>query len=216
MRFINPLLVLCLCFAIHCPAQSHASTAPSKAASSTKRFCQKDGGFCASYPAAWLQLGEAFGNGIIVAPQQKAERMQWDEVTLAMVVPAANGSEASPSIDQLIDTAMKNLRDAGHKPETLQRQERLVGGLPAESIRIRYFDAETRGNWEEEIVFVEGPEQEVYSLALKARPENMAKLEPAFARIVRSWKLQAAQTAEPSSTGATSSGLGAVGSTPHN
>lgn len=134
-------------------------------------------------------LGQ-YGDGVIVAPQQTLDRELWDEVTVTAAVPPAVEGEAVKSIDQIIEAAMGNMRASGHDPATLQRQERTVAGLPAQMIRIRYHDEPSGRDWIEQLVFVQGPEQEIYSIALKAQPGSIAKLEAAFERMVRSWRLQ--------------------------
>jgi hypothetical protein len=126
----------------------------------------------------------------IVAPQQTLDRELWDEVTVAAVVPPPAENQPPLSIDQIIQTAMTNMRTDDHAPATLQRQERTVAGLPAQMIRIRYHDEPSGRDWIEQLVFIEGPDQEIYSVALKAQPGTIARLEPAFDAIVRSWKLE--------------------------
>ncbi len=164
-------------------------------------------------------LGEAFGDGVVVAPQQTLDRNLWDEVTVAAVVPPPSEGQAASSIDQIIDTAMKNMREGGRNPITLQRQQLTVEGLPAQRIRIRYHDVPSDRDWIEELVFIEGPAQEIYSVALKAQPATIAGLAPAFDDIVRSWKLQTSDTVN-SQPVATSPGKPAgsapVTPTPHN
>jgi hypothetical protein len=92
------------------------------------------------------------------------------------------------SIDQVIETAMTNMTGGGHAPTTLQRQERTVAGLPAQMIRIRYHDEPSGRDWIEQLIFIEGADQQIYSVALKAQPGTIARLEPVFDAIVRSWK----------------------------
>jgi hypothetical protein len=181
---------------------SAAQTGPAKPSSRSappfKRFCQPGGGgFCVTYPASWSVLGEAFGDGIVVAPQQQSERALWDVVTVATIVPAAEDQPA-PTLDEVIATAMSNLEKDGRNPQTLQRQERTVAGLPGQAIRIRYHDDEGR-DWVEALVFIQGPEQEIYSVGLKAQPADMQRLEPAFDAMVRSWKLQSPPAASRTS-----------------
>jgi hypothetical protein len=190
-------------------SQGLAQRVPGKASpgasAPTKRFCQANAGFCVSYPANWLVLGEAFGNGTIIAPEQKTERALWDEVTVATVVPVPGENQTAPSIEDLINTAMNTMQAEGRNPQTLERQQRTVADLPAQMIRIRYNDDDGR-NWIEELVFIEGPEQEIYSVALKAQPANVSHLEPAFASILRSWKLQAQPVTPAPDNSAASSG----------
>jgi len=38
-------------------------------------------------------------------------------------------------------------------------------------------------------VFIEGPDSEIYSVALKTAPATLTTMEPLFQRIVESWKL---------------------------
>ena len=159
-------------------------------AATQKRYCQQDGGFCFSYPANWLMLGESMGDGVVVAPQQTLDRPLWDEVTVAAVVPSPEENQPATSVDQLIETAMTNMKASGRDAVTLQRQQRAVAGHPAQMIRIRYHDEPSGRDWIEQLVFIEGPDQEIYSVALKAQPATISRLEPAFDAIVRSWKLE--------------------------
>jgi len=85
---------------------------------------------------------------------------------------------------------MTNMRADDHVPTTLQRQERTVAGLPAQMIRIRYHDGPSGRDWIEQLVLIEGPDREIYSVALKAQPGTISRLELAFDAIVRSWKLE--------------------------
>ena len=174
------------------PAKQAPSAKPAaKAAAAQKRYCQEGGGFCFSYPANWLVLGESMGDGVVVAPKQTLDPTLWDEVTVAAIVPAPAGDQPAMSIDQVIETAMSNMTGNGHAPTTLQRQERTVAGLPAQMIRIRYHDEPSGRDWIEQLVFIEGADQQIYSVALKAQPGTVARMEPAFDAIVRSWKLAA-------------------------
>jgi hypothetical protein len=175
---------------VSCFAQSQPTKAAAKTPSAQKHYCQPGGGFCFSYPANWTMLGESMGDGVIVAPRQTLDPTLWDEVTVAAVVPPPAEDQPAMSIDQVIQTAMTNMKASGRDAETLQRQQRTVAGYPAQMIRIRYHDEPSGRDWIEQLVFIEGPEQEIYSVALKAQPGTIARLEPALDAIVRSWKLE--------------------------
>ncbi len=143
-------------------------------------------------------LGESVGDGVAVAPQQTLDHTLWDEVTVAAVVPPPSDDQPAMTIDKVIETAMANMQASGRNPATLQRQERTVAGLPAQMIRIRYHDEPSGRDWIEQLVFIAGPEQEIYSVALKAQPGSIARLQPAFDAIVRSWKLAPSDNAASS------------------
>jgi hypothetical protein len=175
-------------------------------AAATKKYCQPqtrgaasayegakpDNRFCFAYPASWQILGDAYVNGVILAPQQKLDRQLWDAVTVAAIVLPPEPNHLATSINDVIETAMAGLRESGRNPETLQRQQRTVDGKPAQMIKVRYHDQETARDWVEELVFIEGPEQEIYSVALKCAPEHLKSMEPSLAAILRSWKLKEA------------------------
>jgi hypothetical protein len=182
------LLVLSLGLSAIAVAQAAPKPAPKPLP--TNKYCQPDGGFCFRYPASWSVLGEVFeGKGVVVAPAQKQEREHWDEVTVALVVPPPQGTADGVTIDQLIEQAASGVRASGQSFETLQRQRRRVDGKPAQMLKLHYVDKADGQEWIEELVFVEGPDAEIYSLALKCAPTSASKIEPAFSHIVDSWKL---------------------------
>jgi len=189
-RIVRVLLAIAFC-SIGCFGQASPKRA-STLAPATKRYCQQGGGFCFSYPANWKMLAQ-YGDGAIVAPQQTLDRELWDEVTVATVVGPPAENQPPLSIDQVIQTAMTNMRADDHDPTTLQRQERTVAGLPGQMIRIRYHDQASGRDWIEQLVFIEGPDQQIYSVALKGQPGTIKRLEPAFEAIVRSWKLESGE-----------------------
>jgi hypothetical protein len=182
------LLVLSLGLSTIAVAQAAPKPAPKPLP--TTKYCQPDGGFCFRYPASWSVLGEVFeGKGVVVAPAQKQEREHWDEVTVALVVPPPRGTADGVTIDQLIEQAASGVRESGQTFETLERQRRRVDGKPAQMLKLHYVDKADQREWVEELVFVEGPDAEIYSLALKCAPTSTSKIEPAFSHIVDSWTL---------------------------
>jgi hypothetical protein len=155
-----------------------------------KRYCQPDGGFCFKYPNSWTMLGEVYdGNGVVVAPPQKLDKTLWDEITVALVLPPSGGDEEPVTLDGIIEQASKSMRDGGQAFETLQRQQRTVDHKPAQMLKVRYRENATGRDWVEQMVFIQGPDREIYSVALKCSPENLARLEPVFAGVLASWVL---------------------------
>ena len=170
-----------------------AAQTPAKPAPRTqplKQYCHPEHGFCFQYPSSWVSLGAIFdGNGIVIAPPQKQDRALWDEVTVALMIPPPEGDEEPLSLDQAIDKAVASVREGGQNFDTVERQQRTVDGNPAQVVKLHYVDKSTSHEWIEELVFVEGPESEIYSAGLKCAPESLARLEPLFLRIVDSWRL---------------------------
>jgi hypothetical protein len=171
-------------------AASQAAAPAHKPAAAWKKYCQPNGGFCFKYPPTWTMLGEVFaGNGVVVAPPQKDDRALWYEITLAMVAPSPEGDEEGPGLNGIIEQTMAAMREAGQNFITLQRQERTVDHQPAQMLKARYREKATSHNWVEEMIFIQGPENEIYSVALKCAPQDLARLEPVLSEILKSWTL---------------------------
>ena len=136
-------------------------------------------------------LGEVFnGNGVVVAPPQKEDRRAlWDAVTVALVVPRPTGDEEPLGLNGVIERATSGLRENGQNFETLQRQERMVDHRPAQMLKTRYRERSNGHDWIEEMIFIEGPDNEVYSVVLKCSPQNLSRLEPLLNGVLAGWTL---------------------------
>jgi hypothetical protein len=188
--FCRSWIVIAAWVALGVIASAQTATKPAPRPLPSRKYCQPQGGFCFRYPSTWEMLGEILGgNGVVVAPPQKQEREDWDEVTVALVVPAPKEDEAPVGLDRAIAQAVSRVRESGQDLETLQRQQRRVDDKPAELLKVRYGDKNTGQQWIEELVFIEGPESEIYSVALKCAPASLAHIEPQFSRILESWTL---------------------------
>lgn len=175
------------------------STASTHNTVAAKKYCHPNDGFCFRYPGTWLMLGDVFaGNGVVVAPQQKEDRALWDAITVALVVPPPEGDEEAPGLNGIVEQSSTAMHEAGQNFVTLQRGERTVDHKPAQLLKVQYKEKASGRDWIEELVFIEGPDNEIYSVALKCAPQNVTKLELAFAEVLRSWTLP---EAEPPSGG---------------
>jgi len=176
------------------PPTKPQTAVPAHKPVTNKRYCQPEIGFCFRYPSVWMNLGEVFGgNGVVVAPEQKQDRALWDEITVALVAPAPEGDEEGPGLNGIVEQSATAMREAGQNFVTLQRQDRTVDHKPAQLLKVQYREKASGRDWVEELVFIEGPENEIYSVALKCAPQNVAKLEPAFEGVLRSWVLPEAE-----------------------
>lgn len=153
-----------------------------------KHYCQPNSGFCFKYPPTWKMLGEIYdGNGVVIAPTQKDEQPLWDVITVAMVAPPSE--DGGLGLNGIIEEAAKGMRDAGQDFQTLRRQVSTVDAKPSELFKAQYREKSTGHDWIEELVFIQGPDNEIYSVALKTSPQNAARLEPVFTEILRTWML---------------------------
>jgi hypothetical protein len=166
------------------------TTKPAHPAASWKRYCQPDGGFCFKYPGSWKMLGEIYdGKGVVVAPVQKEDQSFWDNITVAMVAPPTEGDDEGIGLKGVIEQATAGMREAGVNFQTLQRQDRTVDAKPAAMLKAQYRDKATGRDWIEELVFIEGPDNEIYSVALKSAPDHAFRLELTLAEVLRTWML---------------------------
>ncbi len=129
------------------------------------------------------------GNGVVIAPMQKEEQSLWDEITVAMVAPPTEGDDEGIGLNGVIDQAAAGMRDAGQNFQTLQRQQRTVDAKPAEMLKTRYREKRTGRDWIEELVFIQGPNNEIYSVALKCAPDHAFRLEGMLGEVLRTWTL---------------------------
>ena len=186
-RWILVAVVSCVCSAAVCQT---TATPPVHKAIPWKQYCQPNGGFCFRYPSSWEILTDTLaGHGVVIAPAQKQDRSLWDEITVAMVAPPPEGDEEGIGLDGVIQQASSGLRESGQSFETLQRQQRTVDHKPAQLLKVQYREKSTGRDWIEELVFIEGPDNEIYSVALKCAPENLARREPVFSGVLGSWIL---------------------------
>jgi len=193
-------LLLALSSVLCTMASAQTAAKPTPKALPLKKYCHAEGSFCFKYPASWSVLGEVFdGNGVVVAPTQKQEREYWDEVTAALVIPPPQGAGDAVTADQAIEQAVARVREGGQSFETLERQRRRVDGMPAQLVRLHYVEKPSGREWIEELVFIEGPDAEIYSVALKCAPASLVRMEPIFSRIVDSWNLPEAAPATDAS-----------------
>lgn len=190
MRVISGALLAALIVGATAMAGTAQTPNSGHQASPWTRYCQPDDGFCFRYPGSWKMLGPIFnGNGVVVAPVQKLEESLWNEITVAMIAPPPSDGQEPLGLNGVIEQAAAGMRDAGQNFQTLQRQQRTVNGKPAELLKAQYREKSSGRDWVEEIVFIEGPDSEIYSVALKSAPENLGRLEPVFAEVLRTWSL---------------------------
>ncbi len=202
--FCRTWWLLALSLGLSGVASAQTAAKPTQKPLPVKGYCHGEGGFCFEYPASWSVLGEVFdGNGVVVAPAQKQERENWDEVTAALVVPPPPSAADAVTIDQLIEQAATRVREEGQSFETLERQRRRVDGKPAQLVKLHYVEKASGREWIEELVFVEGPDAEIYSVALKCAPSSLAQMQPVFYRILASWTLPEIEAPADASTAPT-------------
>lgn len=179
-----------------------AQAAPAHQPAPRHRYCQPQGGFCFEYPGSWKMLGDVFnGNGVVVAPLQAGEESGWDEITVATIAPPASDGQQPVGLDGIIQRAADAMRAAGEGFQTLQRREQTVDGKPAQMLKAQYTEKGTTRSWVEQIVFIEGPDDEIYSVALKCSPQSLTRLQPALSEVLKTWYLP--KPIAPSVPGAT-------------
>lgn len=184
------------------PAASSQKPAPSASSPTLsirnwKTYCSEEGAYCVSYPPTWDIMGDVFeGRGMVVAPTQNGkEKSMWNEITASVTdLPEEVAGKERPSFDEIISIALHDL--PGEHVETLQRTEMELHQRPAELVKVKYVDPETKKPWIEEIVFIDD-EEAIYSVALRAVPEDVPKLEDTFRTIVSTWRPSEAPPAVP-------------------
>ncbi|HEU5403500.1 MAG TPA: hypothetical protein VFU86_19255 [Terriglobales bacterium] len=158
-----------------------------------KTYCSEEAEYCISYPPDWDVVGDVMeGNGVVMAPPQNGkEKDLWDDVTVSVTDLPDSEGKVPPSFDDIVSVALNGL--PGKNVETLQRSQLTLHDRDAELIKVRYNDKETNRAWVEEIVFIDD-QLAIYSIALRATPDDVAGLEETFRRIVATWRPSEAET----------------------
>jgi hypothetical protein len=181
-------------------SSAQSSSAPKTSASSMKNwktYCSEEAEYCVSYPPNWDVVGDVMeGNGVVMAPPQEGkDKSLWDEITASVTdLPEPEKGKERPSFDDILSVALKGL--PGTNVQTLQRTELELHGRDAELVKVSYDDKETGKPWIEEIVFIDD-ELAIYSIALRATPDDAPGLEDTFRKIVASWRPSEAAPAVP-------------------
>jgi hypothetical protein len=171
-------------------------TSPSTGKSSTaktslrnwKSYCSEEAEYCISYPPGWDVVGDVMGGtGVVMAPPQPGkDKSLWSEITVSVTdLPEPEKGKEPPSFDEIVSVALDGL--PGNNVRMLQRSELTLHGRDAELIKVSYNDKETNRPWVEQIVFIDD-ELAIYSIALRATPDEVAGLEETFRRIVATWR----------------------------
>jgi hypothetical protein len=61
-------------------------------------------------------------------------------------------------------------------------------------LKTRYRENSTGRDWIEELVFIQGPENEIYSVALRCAPDHLLRLEPALKGLLATWNVPEPET----------------------
>ena len=104
-----------------------------------------------------------------------------------MVVAAAEGDDEALGLNGVIEQAsagMRRRRSRTSRPCNASSAPWMR--KPAEMLKARYRDKATGRDWIEELVFIEGPDNEIYSVALKCAPRSCVPAGAVLAEVLRS------------------------------
>lgn len=178
-----------------------AQAAPGKTArrprnsstASGRSECAVAVGLCVTVPPSWQRLGDVFGDlGFVVAePHTGVNSASWPQFTVAAIdVPPrkdATGAAVAPSLDAVVDIVLTP-DGSFTSAETLQRTNLMLNGREAEIVRVRLHDEKSDAI--EAIALIEGEDGLVYSIALRSAPQDAARLEPVFQKVIHSWRFK--------------------------
>lgn len=149
--------------------------------------CSAAGGFCLQVPEAWQDMGEVFeGAGFVVAePSRNRPKENWNNITAAAVeLPEPEAGKERPALEELVDVVLGSPAE-GTTMETVRRSREMIADMPAEIVQIRL--RSKTSEWMEQVALLDADEI-VYSVAMGCAPGDVARLQPVFDRVLRSWK----------------------------
>ncbi len=170
---------------------TRSTTAAKKPA--TRSECVEAAGLCVLVPATWQRLGDIFDDlGFVVAePHAGVDSALWPQVNVAAidVPPEETTPTGAPSLDAVVRVLLTpdgTFRTA----ETQQRTRLLLNGAEAQVLKVLLRDDAGNTSQEEVALIDGGDEGFVYTIALRCAPEEYARLEPVFQRILQSWRVK--------------------------
>ncbi len=171
---------------------THSATAAKKPAA-TRSECVEAAGLCVTVPANWQRLGDIFDDlGFVVAePHPGVVSALWPQINVAAidVPPEETMPNGAPNLDAVVRVLLMpdgTFRSA----ETQQRTRLLLNGAEAQVLKVLLYD-DAGNTSQEEVALIDGGEEGfVYTIALRCAPEEYARLEPVFQRILQSWRVK--------------------------
>lgn len=172
--------------------------------------CVAEDGFCVTVPQSWRRLGEVFGGqGLVVAePQEGQDNSHWPQLTIAVLDarPDEKSGRPAPTLDALMDSVlMPNAAQA--TIETVHRQRLMTHGASAQMVTVRLHGPDGRVDAVEDVALIDAGNGLIDSVALRCAPQDFARLEPIFIRVVHNWRRQPAAPRRPSEPASTSAPL---------
>jgi len=170
---------------------SNSPTSRKSASTSGRTECVVSVGLCVTVPTDWQRIGDIFDDlGFVVAePHPGAETTTWPQITVASIDVPRQKDGNPPSLDSLVDTVL--IPNASFTPaETLQRARLILNGSNAEIVRVRLQESANDAESSEAVALIEGTDGLVYSIALRCAPQDYARLEAVFQKVIHSWRLQ--------------------------
>ena len=170
------------------PASAQSAPAENQTATWSS-YCSAEAGFCLRFPEDWKNQADVLqGAGVVISkPQTGRSEEDWPTITAAStLLPELPEGKESPSFDDVLNVMLESV-EQGAKKKTLERKQTTAAGLPAQLLKIRYQEPDDKTVIEEGL-FIDG-EDTIYSVVLRCAPDQLSALEPAFQRIVKTWRL---------------------------
>ncbi len=150
--------------------------------SAWKRYENHQWGYCVSYPSRWLK-GDAFdGAGIFIETGVKRRSKPLAEINVAALPNQGNGGRhAEFTLVQNLQSHLDGMKkfERAEELEILEKREMQFSGNSALFTKDRYYDAQDRAKWIEEILFA-NRNATLYRLQLECRSDQLARFEPVF------------------------------------
>jgi hypothetical protein len=158
---------------------------------SWKLYNNPQWGYCVSYPSRWLK-GDAFdGAGIFVETGARKSSKPLGAIDVG-ALPAPEPPPARATALSLVDDLEVHL-DGLKKFERaedmvlLEKREMQIVGSSALFTKDRYYDAQERATWVEEIIFMHH-KGALYRLELECRADQLPRFEPVFNMFVSTFR----------------------------
>jgi hypothetical protein len=146
-----------------------------------KRYRNERWGFCLAYPSNWETDEGVNKAGIGIYPPQNRPDGLLSQLSIGALPNARSRNEAFPTLEENFNGVQDVLRSEGATEMTiLEKRNADFLQKPALFTKIRYKEAVSGIIWIEERINFKTQDEILYSMELKARPEEFSELEPIF------------------------------------
>ena len=154
-----------------------------------KHYKNQRWGFCVAYPRGWLHNEGINKAGISVYPEQDGPGANWSDISVGALLVSRAADGHLPTVQENFAGVDKTRREMGATDlVVIDEHETAIDNHSAVFRKVTYKDSAGL-IWMDETIAFQTPDGLGYALELKSHPLDVAKLEPIFNAVIRTFRI---------------------------